>query len=274
MIPDLRAPNALRQTPRFAHLGICFLFAMMKVTPVCAAPSELDETTHADAAPVEEIVRTVLGTATRPVAFAWRKAEVILTGEYAGLVEYNNFESHRLGLVSRWPGEMGTFDASIAHVTTSGTQATHTLARTPYLQTGRPSRWELGLGYSFALAEGVVTWAPSFLPQSQMVFSVAGEMRYLFYTDAWKAQKGGKKFTSLLKTEVNGTGKAALDKTKPEGMRVDPSLLDFLVGPRLDVYVRPGIVVSPTVKIALPLLRAQGGLGLWWLASLEAGYAF
>ncbi len=239
------------------------------------APPEggLAPETRAAAVPIEDAVRTVLGTTSRPVVFDWRRSSGLLQGEISQPVELNNFESRRLTAAVRWPLESGTATTSLSHVSTQGTEATETIARTPYLQTGRPSRWELGLGYDFAFAEGIVTMLPSFLPEAEMVFSISGEMRYLFYPGAWKENKGGQKFSSLFKTEINSTERAWLDSRKPAGMRIDPTRLDFLLGGRLDLFFKPGLFLSPSALIALPFLRAKGGLGLWWSLGVGVGYA-
>lgn len=226
--------------------------------------------------PVEVLTERMIGSASRPVRYDWRKSKFGLGVVGSELLERNNFGSTRLGAFARMP--MGGFmgELAITHAFTWETDSTRKLAMTPYRQFGRPSRFELDVNVGYPLAEGIVTAWPSFFPPTQMVFSLDAGFRYLFYPGALSGAKFGDVAAALVAPRLTDRELSNLEETRPGGMQIDSARYGLMAGGTLDLYFQTGGFLSPRVMVALPLLTPMNGTGLgwWWELSLGMGWAF
>ncbi|MFL5320120.1 MAG: hypothetical protein ACJ790_10735 [Myxococcaceae bacterium] len=225
--------------------------------------------------PVEALTERMIGAASKSVRFDWRKSAVQFGLIGSELLERNNFGSMRFGGMVRKP--LGSFmgEVAISHVWTWGTDSSEKLALTPYRQYGRPSRFELDVNVSYPLAEGVVTSVPGFFPATELVFSAIAGVRYLFYPGGL----GGGKFIdtakAVLAPSLSDRELARMEGIREPGMKIDPGRYGLMGGLSLDVYLQPGLFISPRAMIAVPLLApvTGTGLGLWWELTFGLGWA-
>lgn len=224
---------------------------------------------------VDELAEHMLGSASQPLRFNWRRMTAAPGVTGSSLVELNNFNSNRLGLMVRRPvfGLLG--EVALSRVWTASTPSSKLLSLTPYRQAGRPSRWELDLNVHFPLAEGVVTAWPAFLPAAQLVFSASGGVRYLFYPRSVRGMSILDASTALVSPYLTDDELANLETVRNAGMQIDRARYALLVGFSTDVYFHQGLFFSPRVLLDIPLLSgADGdGVGFWWELSFAVGWA-
>jgi hypothetical protein len=252
-------------------------------------PDVLDKSIEKFRTPVDRLTEHYLGSASRAVRFDWRNSLFSLGVIGSELLERNTFGSFRLGGLVRksFAGAMGEIAATYVFVLS--TESSNVLALTPYRQPSRPSRVEIDLNLSYPLFEGVVTPLFDFLPASEMVFSVTGGARYLFYYEVAMGDRNWASSTTWTNTATyqdisQSLGTAQLldeDKTRLEedalgGMAIDPALVHTLVGFTFDTYYQPGLFFSGRALVGVPVLAAASGtqLGFWWEMTLAAGWAF
>jgi hypothetical protein len=226
--------------------------------------------------PFEVLTERTIGTTSRPVRFDWRKNDWQVGVIGSDLVELNDFLSGAYGGFVRRPfsGIVGELD--VTRVQTWSTGNSNELALTPYRQYGRPSRFELDLNASVPLAEGIVTAWPRFFPAAQMVFSVTGGLRYLFYPNAWSGAHFSTVASNIFAPQLSSLEEQNLLERRPPGMQVDPGRYQLLAGFTTDIYFQSGFFLFPRAMIGLPLLEpaTQSQLGFWWELSLGMGWAF
>lgn len=237
----------------------------------------------------DTLTAKALGATSRAVGFDWREADWhvgILTGE---LLERNNFGSFRLGgMVRHVVGDLSV-EGALNYVFVRSTPSSELLALTPYIQAGRPSRWELDVNVSYPLAEGVVTPLYDILPGTELVFSVTAGARYLFYPEliarsqewnqgeTWTRMETWQETGALLfSPRLSDESVDLLREDTLGGMKLDPALLHVMLGPSLDIYVQPGVYVTGRALFAIPVLNSAtlSSLALWPELSFAVGYAF
>ncbi len=215
---------------------------------------------------------TMIGVASRPVRFDWRQKSVALGFVASQLLELNNFKTARYGLFARrplggWMGEM-----SLTRASTWGSPSTEKLARTPYRQVGRPSRFEMDVNLAYPLAEGVATARPGLFPATQLVLSAVAGLRYLFYPEVLRSATFGQVVRSFVAPRLSSRELRELESSRPEAMQIDRGRFNVLSGLNLDVYFGSGGLVSTRTLVAVPI--AGSDLGWWWELSLAAGWMF
>jgi hypothetical protein len=244
---------------------------------ICLGVCTFAAATVADAAddtyvPFRTLSERIVGTASKSVRFDWRKKEYGLALQAGQPVEYNNFESSRLGGSLFFPSDLFNGRLALSKVFVDSTASSRDLNRMPYRQLGRPSRWELEAGFFVPMAEGVVTMRPSFIPPAQMVFSLAADVRYFVYPDSFKDESAGTIFKRIFKPTLNDTERKKLEQTAPGSMRVDAGRLATLVGGELHIYSAEGMFLSSRLMLAVPLLFTE--MPLHSDFSFGVGYAF
>jgi hypothetical protein len=226
--------------------------------------------------PVDALAERMLGATSRAVRFDWRRSPVAVGLVGSELLERNNFGSTRWGVVAR--KALGGFlgEVALTRVRTWGTESSRLLALTPYRQAGRPGRWELDVNLGMPLAEGVATPLPGFLPTAELVLSANAGVRYLFYPESLRGMDFGTASRALLTPQLSEAEERNLEAVRLPGMKVDRQRFGLLVGGSLDVYLQPGVFLSPRAMLGVPLLAGRDGrsVGWWWELSAAAGWAF
>jgi hypothetical protein len=240
------------------------------------ATKENNERADAFATPVDELAERMIGSASRPVRFDWRRSPVGVAFVASELLERNNFGATRLGLTARRAFGDAIGEIGANYCWSWPTDSSELLALTPYRQAGRPNRFELDLNVSYAVAEGVVTPLPDLLPAAEMVFLGTAGLRYLIYPEAYRdftLQDAALASASpgLTQKEIDN-----LEDSRLPGMQVDGGRYGILAGISLDIYFQPGVYVTPRALVNIPVLAVTNGsrLGFWWETSIGVGYAF
>lgn len=225
--------------------------------------------------PYDELVQRTIGTASKPVAFDWRRTKVqgAINGDQ--LYELNNFNSLRIGALARFPTAGTIVELGASYIDTWDTPSSEQLALTPYRQPGRPDRMEIDFTLGFPLAEGVVTLRPRFLPSAELVLNAYAGFRYSLYPTGFAGMKAGNVFTAVLSPTLTQDEINNLDATRLDAMQVDPGRYGLMVGLGNDLYFKQGIFLSPRMMFALPLLApvSQTNLLFWGDFSLAIGVA-
>lgn len=241
------------------------------------APTEPipDTTIERYRTPFDALTERPVGEASRAVRFDWRQTQIGFGLIGSSLVELNNFTSGRIGAYLRRP--IGSFMIELAatYAFTAGSDATEKLALTPYRQYSRPGRLEIDLNASFPLAEGVVTARPGFFPPAELVFSATLGLRYLYYPGSLTDVPAGTVLSTIFSPRLSDTEINNLESRRLPAMQIDRGRYQMLGGFTLDLYLRPGICITPRVLLAIPFFSGiQGaGLGWWWELSLAGGVA-
>jgi hypothetical protein len=254
-------------------IGVCAAVTAVVAVAAGDAPNNAPNSPTTDThIPFRQLSERIVGTASKSVRFDWRKKEYGLALQAGQPVEYNNFDSVRLGTSLFFPSDLFNGRLALSKVFVVSTSSSRDLNRMPYRQLGRPSRWELEAGFFIPMAEGVVTIRPSFIPPAQMVFSLAADVRYFIYTESYRDESAGTIFKRIFKPILNDTERRKLEQTAPGSMRVDGARLATLVGGELHIYGSEGMFLSSKLMLALPLLFTE--MPLHSDFSFGVGYAF
>lgn len=225
--------------------------------------------------PLEALNEGMIGAASRPVRFDWRKSYAMFGVMASDLIELNNFTTNRIGAFGR--KAFGDFlgEVAITYATSQGSESSEKLSLTPYRQAGRPNRLELDVNALYPVAEGVVTPVTTWIPPAELVFSGIGGGRYLSYPWALGGLAPLDIGKALVSPGLTDREVQNLEPSRVPGMEIDRGRYELMGGVNLDVYVQPGVVISPRAMVAIPLLDVVTGskLGWWWELSITAGYA-
>ena len=215
--------------------------------------------------PFPVLTERVLGTASRPIEFDWRRTRVHLGAAGSELFELNNFDSLRAGGVVRIPSNNLLYEVGVGWVFVQDTVGSELLALTPYRQPGRPRRVALDFNIGIPLAEGVVTTAPRWFPAVELVFSGYAGLRYAWYPGAGEDLRFRDRVSAAVNPRVTKPERQNLDAARPDAMRVDPGRYTPMVGFGNDIYFRQGIFVNPRASLAVPVLAPISNTSLrWW----------
>lgn len=249
-------------------------------TPSTTSDAVVDTSIDRYRSPVEALTEGMIGSASRPVRFDWRRSPVTLGVLGRDLIELNNFQSFGGGIFAKKAFGDIVGDVALTWVHTIGSASTNTLALTPYRQAGRPDRIEIDVNVGYPLAEGVVTPNLAWMPPAEMALFFDGGLRYQLYP--W-ALGGMPAFslteasigTALVSPALTDVEVANLEPSRLAGMEIDRGRYGLLAGLELDVWLQPGVAIAPRAMLALPLLAVASGskLGWWWELSLSLGYA-
>lgn len=226
--------------------------------------------------PWEALVDATIGTTSKPVRFDWRKTSVHVGAFAAQPAEFNNFNTFRAGVLTRFPSDSLIYELGLTYAWVWETESSRQLALTPYRQPGRPGRFEIDFSLGVPLAEGVVTAWPSFFPAAELVFSAYFNLRYLFYPGGFSGIKFRDILIRSLSPKISDDEVANLDDRRLPGMEVDTQRYGLFAGLGTDIYFASGLFVSPRILIAVPLLAAAADskMRLSLEFSLAIGAAF
>lgn len=227
-------------------------------------------------APYDVLTERLLGAASRPIRFDWRRTSIGVALLGSQLAELNNFNSRRGGVLLRAPSGGVLIEVGLTHVWTHGTSSSRTLSLTPYRQAGRPSRYELDFGVGIPLAEGVVTAWPSFFPAAELVLSAYGHLRYAVYPGAFSGLGLRRSIAAVFSPALSEREIDNLEDQRLRGMKIDRARYGVVAGLGMDVYFQSGLFFAPRMLVAVPLFspvnRTQ--LHTYWDLSLALGMAF
>lgn len=219
-----------------------------------------------------EILEHFLGSASKSIRFDWRNSPLMLSAYASEIVERNNFSSYRSGILLRKAAGDAIIELNLSGVTTLPTMSSELLSLTPYQQSGRPSRFEFEVNGGYPLAEGVMTPIWTWLPPTQLVWMSYVGFRYALYptllVDHWQ---------TLFMPSISDAERRTLAPMTLPGMHVDSARFQVMVGSSLDIYVVPGVFVTPRAMMAIPIgidLLTGSELGFWWEWGMAFGYAF
>lgn len=230
-----------------------------------AEPAEEEDPLSRYRTPFPVLTERVLGTASRPIEFDWRRTKVHLGAAGAQLYELNNFDSYRAGAIARFPSNNLLYEVGLGWVFVLDTPSSQQLALTPYRQPGRPRRVALDFNVGIPLAEGVVTTAPRWFPAVELVFSAYAGLRYAWYPGAAEGLRFRERVAAAINPTVTRAERNNLDAARPDSMRVDPARYTTMVGFGNDIYFRQGVFVNPRASMAVPVLAGISGSNLqWW----------
>ncbi len=222
------------------------------------------------------LAERTIGTASKPVAFNWRrtKVQVAATGSFP--FELNNFNTLRAGGLLRLPSRRSIFEIGVLWAEVWDTTSSDLLALTPYRQPGRPSRLELDFTLAYPLAEGVVTASPRIFPSVQMVFNGYAELRYMVHPTGWGGMRPGQVIGAILSPSLTDIEVDNLNDHRLQAMQTDRGRYGLMVGFGNDLYFEQGIFVSPRLMMAVPILApvSQTELLVWADFNLAIGVAF
>lgn len=240
------------------------------------APSDDAAKTVSEARePFASLVDQVIGDAFRPLVFDWRRKSLLLSLQAGQIAELNNFESRRYGLELTFPTSSMLVGFTFARVETSATSSSRLIARTPYRQAGRPSRFEFDTGIAIPLAEGIVTQRFNFIPAAHLLLTATGKMRYLYYPDSGKGYTGQQAVTRLFSKMLSNKEQENIEKHRLEGMKLDRARYNALAGVRIEMFFRSGLFLYNQTQLNIPYqFNDEDGLGAWWDLSLGFGYGF
>ena len=216
-----------------------------------------------------------IGEVQRSSVFEWRKKTLHLSLQLGQVVEFNNYDSLRIAVLGRLPLEESVLQCGIGHVQVKGTASSKELAKTPFRQMSRPSRWEVFAGWELPLAEGVSNQIISWLNPAQIVFSFETQLRAFIYPDLIESSSDfEKQISSLFSPKLSDSEVDELVKASPEGMSIEKSKLSLLTGLRFDYYTENGINFNTSFDLHLPVFIVEKeGLGYLWEVSIGAGFA-
>lgn len=240
-----------------------------------AAPANpvVDTTLERYKSPIEALTEHPVGETSRAVRFDWRRSRIGFGVIGGSVIELNNFSSARIGGYVRKAFGNIMIDAAVSYVDTWGSLATDQLSRTPYRQFARPRRAEFEVNFGYAIAEGVVTSRPGMLPAAQLVLTANAGVRYVFYPGGVKGLPFFESLGAVFSPRISDAEVLNLESSRLPGMQIDRARYAVLAGLTLDVYFKPGFVLTPRVMMALPVFSAIQGaqLGAWWELSIAAG---
>lgn len=225
--------------------------------------------------PFPMLTERVIGTASRPIEFDWRRTKVHLGGTAAQPFELNNFNSARGGVLARVPSDNLLYELGVGWVWVWDTPSSRLLALTPYRQPGRPRRIAVDFNVGIPLAEGVVTTAPRWFPVVEMVFSAYAGLRYAWYPGGTQDLRFRDRVAAVINPTVSRPERQNLDDARLDAMRIDPARYTTMVGFGNDIYFRQGVFVNPRASLAVPALASISGSSLTWWGefSLSIGVA-
>ena len=234
-------------------------------TPGPAEAEDAEDPLSRYRTPFPVLTERVIGTASRPIEFDWRRTKVHLGGVGAQPLELNNFNSARAGVLARFPSDNLLYEVGLAWVWVWDSPSSRLLALTPYRQPGRPRRIALDFNVGIPLAEGVVTTSPRWFPVVELVFSAYAGLRYAWYPGATGGMRFRDRVAAVINPAVSRAERQNLDEARLDAMRVDPARYTTMVGFGNDIYFRQGVFVNPRASVAVPALASISGSNLtWW----------
>lgn len=238
---------------------------------------QADTTTlEAQRLPMRGLPEHFLGSTARAVRFDWRRANAIPLLQVADLVERNNFQQVQANIGVRKAFGDILVEGAVGFFWSNDTTSSLLLAQTPFRQAGRPSHFALDVNVGYPIAEGVVTPVVSWAPPAELVLVAWAGVRYSAFAETFT---GGRPLQDigldLVAPRLSAIELDRLDSASPDAMQIDTARLQTPVGLSLDVYLQPGVLISPRAMLSIPVLAPVTGtqLGFFWELGLSVGYA-
>lgn len=251
--------------------------ALLLIATLAAPPVRTPDTTiEAERSTVDALIERAVGKTSRAVRFDWRKGTAQV-GIIGGLpLELNNFNALRAGIFARLPTDYLMLELALAYVWVRGSDATESLALTPYRQPARPAHFELDFSVGVPLAEGVITPMPGALPAAQLVLKAEGQLRYLMYPGSLAGFDFLDGARAAFRRKLTVEEIANIEDDRLPGMQVDPARYSMWGGVSTDIFFASGFFFSQKVLVAIPLLAGATDTELFFgfELSLSTGFAF
>ncbi|HYX32890.1 MAG TPA: hypothetical protein VE954_07230 [Oligoflexus sp.] len=222
--------------------------------------------------PLETLLERSIGYAKRPSVVEWRKKNLILNVEMGQFIEYNNFDTSSWGFNLRFPSESFLVKSAVLKVETEATEASQQIAKTPFQQAGRPSRWEWQNGIEFPVLEGIGNQLFSFIPTSQCVLSAVAQLNLNIYPKI--ASSPMDMLKGLYQTRLSADEIRRLQEDAPASMRILRSRHNVGVGLQWDNYYKSGISWNTRFMYERPVTSLDDKMKAWYSVTFGAGYAF
>ncbi len=225
--------------------------------------------------PIQALNEHFLGSTSRAVRFDWRRSPIILAASVSEVVEKNTFGQWRAGVLGKKAFDVLIVEVGVSLYQSYDTDSSRSLALTPFRQAGRPTHLEMDANVGYAVAEGVVTPLASFMPPAELALVATGGVRYLGYAQSFVDRDLQAIALDLASPQLSTAELDRIERDALGSMLVDPARLHAMAGLSLDVYLQPGLYVSPRAMIAIPVLVpiTNSSLGLFWELTLAAGWA-
>jgi hypothetical protein len=226
--------------------------------------------------PIQALNEHFVGSAARAVRFDWRRSPIIVGASISEVVEKNTFGQWRVGAFGKKAFDDLIVEVGVALYQSYDTPSSQSLALTPFRQAGRPNHLEIDANVGYAVAEGVVTPLASFIPPAEVVLVAVGGARYLGYAQSFVDRDIQAIALDLASPQLSTAELDRIEQDALGSMLVDPARLHAMAGLSLDVYLQPGLMLSPRAMVAIPVLVpvTNSSLGLFWELSFAAGWAF
>lgn len=218
--------------------------------------------------PLSTLFARSQGLVQRPALFEWRRSDLILGLQLGQPIEYNNFNARHSGLDLRLPADAFLYRSSFVSVEVKSTAASRDLDRLPFLQAGRPSRFEWQNALELPLSEGIASPFMRWIPLSEYVLSGVLQLSTALYGKNPLASLG-----EIFSTRLSSKERDELEASSPESMRISEARHDLGFGMQWDTYFKPGINVNLRLLYHLSPLADEGELRYWLSFSMGLGYA-
>ena len=237
---------------------------------------EQDESLRDKRSTLDALLQSSIGSTTTPLRFDWRDSPVHLGINASQLLELNNFESWRVGALSRLPTKNFLWEFQINYVYVRDSRSSRQLALTPYRQPGRPARFELDVGLNWPVAEGVVTPRFNWLPAVDLTLSAYGGLRYMVYPGIYRFDGFLNTLREFTSVNLSSRELEALEDSRLQSMEVVPNRYFLLAGFSSDIYMPAGAFFNLKTLLHIPFGVNPSTLTPWWWYELSAsmGWAF
>ena len=220
--------------------------------------------------PFKTLLERSVAYVKRPAIIEWRKKSLYLQAEVGQAIEYNNFSNTLYGLNLRFPGESMVFKTAFLQAHVGETEASRQVAKTPFQQTGRPSRFEWQNGLEIPVIEGIGQQLFTWMQPAQFVLSGVLQLNTYIYQGLDSDAKAT--FTRLVATKLSTKEARQLSERAPAAMRVQKSLHSVSAGLQWDHYYAAGIAWTARFLYERPAGGESAGLSGWYSFSLGVGY--
>ncbi|WP_141733977.1 hypothetical protein [Oligoflexus tunisiensis] len=247
----------------------CRIFVLLVFMVSSVARSE---TAAADRkVPLESLIDRSIAYVKRPSIVEWRKRPFILNIELGQFIEYNNFESSYGGIALRLPSDSFVVKSTLVDVKTYESEASRQIGKTPFQQTGRPSRLEWQNGIEVPILEGIGNPMVSWVPASQFVLSSVAQVNSHLYSNA--VEDPVELFTRFHRLNLSDDELRRLQEHAPPSMRILRSRHSLGFGLQWDNYYRSGINWNTRFLYEMPMASPDRKLKAWYSLTLGVGYA-
>ncbi|MEC8052209.1 MAG: hypothetical protein VX210_15565 [Myxococcota bacterium] len=237
---------------------------------------EQDESLRDKRSTLDALLQSSIGSTTTPLRFDWRDSPAHFGINASQLLELNNFESWRVGALTRLPTKNFLWEFQLNYVYVRDSRSSRQLALTPYRQPGRPARFELDIGLNWPVAEGVVTPRFNWLPAVDLTLSAYGGLRYMVYPGIYRFDGFLNTLREFTSVNLSSRELEALEDSRLQSMEVVPNRYFLLAGFSSDIYMPAGAFFNLKTLFHIPFGVNPSTLTPWWWYELSAsmGWAF